>query len=478
MDKFYAILICIAFFAVIFLIRYLMRKGVNAVTTLAVEKVFYKPECEEGRLLVKEQVVFETSASISDVKHELERYISLADQIPAIAAAYYLKSSSSDRMVFAFGSKLLEQFDAAVLFTKSQQYTVCTFAFLTWHETNGLINAMESMKKLKKQVKYAFQAADSPAKNLEGSGGYSLSNKDASTNNSANILEGSLSARQAISQNASSVTGTDIGNRQNKVSPATNRTPKPASNDFFVKNYFPGLPIQAIKLHLTSQADNNVLVSVDFYCYLNSNIQAVNVDIEFISVFGDRLVFSDIPFTDLTAEDALLYSDEQPVEMDIYKISSIGKVNIQIKKFISEGKVISNTTRSRDISLSDKELSDLKFMAGINAITIPAETSEGWTCTCGTDNEPDITACQLCMKARNTNSDLGVGALSSMVEKMKVMNSAREMTQFLSEYCKNNSSEQLAELLQKLQTTAQVERMYGNQRIDALKILRQSFPVN
>jgi len=477
-DKFYAILIGIAFFAVIFLIRYLMRKGVNAVTTLAVEKVLYKPECEEGRQLVKEQVVFETSASISDIKHELERYISLTDQIPTVTAAYYLKSSSSDRMVFAFGSKLLEQFDAAVVFTKKQQYTVCTFAFLTWHETNGLINAMESMKKLRKKVKYAFQSVDAGTKKLDGSDSYSIANRDISANAGANILEGSLSARQAISQNASSVNRMDIGNRQNTVPPAADRNRSSASIDFFVKNYYPGLPIQALKLHLTSQSENNVLVRVDFYRYSNANIHAVSADIEFISVFGDRLVFSDIPFTDLTAEDALLYSDEQPIGMDIYKISSIGTVNVQIKKFISEGNVITNTTRSRDISLSDKELSDLKFMAGINALTIPVDTSEGWTCTCGTENEPDISACKLCRKNRSANSDLGVGAISSMVEKMKVMNSARDMTQFLSDYCENNSSEQLTELLQKLQRSAQVEKMYGNQKIDALKILKKSFPAN
>ena len=165
MTTFYAILIIIVFVGVVFLLRSLMRRSVDAASKAANQKILYKTEYEEGKQIVSEPIIFTTSASVPEIIHELDTHVSIVDvtELPVgFKAAVYKSSSSANRIGYAFGNKLYPQtFEAEAVFAvQDAQTTKCIFRILRWKERDGLIMGQEAMKTLRKQVQGAFSAAD------------------------------------------------------------------------------------------------------------------------------------------------------------------------------------------------------------------------------------------------------------------------------------------------------------------------------
>jgi len=247
----------------------------------------------------------------------------------------------------------------------------------------------------------------------------------------------------------------------------------PCNKRFFVKNYYPGLPVQAVELQLICKENREVFVDLDFYCYLNTPITAVNADIEFTTVFGDKWVFKDIPCSNLKSDGLLLHTNEQFIQLDLEKVQSIKSVSVRICKYISDDNIIVNSMQAKEITLSDNELSDLKYMAGINAVTPCLDTEYGWTCICGTENDQGMAECKLCGKSRLKNMDSDRGDLNILLEKLEILSNAREMEEYLVEYNKKYHNEGLAHFISKFNDTVQFERLYGNQKQSALKIIKK-----
>jgi len=245
------------------------------------------------------------------------------------------------------------------------------------------------------------------------------------------------------------------------------------NRSFFVKNYYPGLPVQAVELQMICKENREVFVNLDFYCYLDTPITAVNADLEFTTVFGDKWIFKDIPCTNLKSDGLLLHTNEQFIQLDLEKVQSIKSVSVRICKYISNDNIIVNSMQAKEITLSDNELSDLKYIVGINAVTPCLDTQYGWTCICGTDNDQGMAECKLCGKSRLKNMDSDTGDLNILLEKLEILSNAREMEEYLVEYNKKYNNERLAHFISKFNDTVQFERMYGNQKKDALKIIKK-----
>jgi hypothetical protein len=165
MTTFYAILIIVAVVGGVLLLRSLMRRGVDAASKAANQKILYKTEYEEGKQIVSEPIIFMTSASVPEIIHELDTHVSIVDatELPVgFKAAVYKSSSSANRIGYAFGNKLYPQtFEAEAVFAvQDAQTTKCIFRILRWKERDGLIMGQEAMKKLSKEVQAAFSAAD------------------------------------------------------------------------------------------------------------------------------------------------------------------------------------------------------------------------------------------------------------------------------------------------------------------------------
>jgi len=241
----------------------------------------------------------------------------------------------------------------------------------------------------------------------------------------------------------------------------------------FVRNYYPGLPIQAVALQLIIKDKNSVFAGMDFYRYNESVFSAVSVDIEFSTVFGDAIVFRDIPYTNIANFGVILHAAEQPIPIDIYKIKSINYANVRINKFIADDIITENATQSKDTSLSERELSDLKYLEGINAVCLRKDTSDGWICICGTENEASGTECSFCRRPKGDSTNLVGDTLNLLVDKLESFNNAREIKDYLVEYNLKYRSEHLEGIISDLKDTILTERMYGNQKQAALRKIKE-----
>lgn len=161
MDTFYSIIVVIALFGGIFLIRFLISKGFNAVSTTANKHILFRSEYKEGQQLVSESLSFESKASVPDIMRQLMEHVAPEETISAIRGGIYQITGSTEQVVYAFGSKLQPQiFVAAVSFTNSGETTQGVFKFLRWKEKEGMVVCDEVMKKLREKVYAAFTAAD------------------------------------------------------------------------------------------------------------------------------------------------------------------------------------------------------------------------------------------------------------------------------------------------------------------------------
>lgn len=151
--------------AVIIGLAILWGKLKSAASKAANQKILFKSEYKEGMQLVSEPIIFKTSASVSEIMHELATHVSIVDvtELPVgFKAAVYKSSFSANRIGYTFGNKLVPKtFEAEVVFAvQDAQTTKCVFRILRWTERDGLIMGQDAMRKLRKQVQDAFTAAN------------------------------------------------------------------------------------------------------------------------------------------------------------------------------------------------------------------------------------------------------------------------------------------------------------------------------
>jgi hypothetical protein len=165
MNTLLGVLIIAAFIGVILLIRYFMRKGINAAAKSANKHILFRSEYQTERQLISEPLTFETTVSVEEIMRQLTAYVSPEDTIPAVRAAFHELSRSADHVTYAYGNKFQTQtFVATVQFKKSGEATQGIFKFLRWHEKDGMLVCADIMKKMRTQVWSAFSASDTSVK--------------------------------------------------------------------------------------------------------------------------------------------------------------------------------------------------------------------------------------------------------------------------------------------------------------------------
>lgn len=165
MDTFKVILIIVAFWVGITMLRRFVRKGANAAAKALNKNVFFKSEYADGEKLVKETLTFECSASLLNIKNELTAHIATEEVIPAIKGVLYKLSESPTQIMYAYGNKLNTQmFTASLSLSNNGTTTHGVFEFRKWQISDGMIPQREIMSQLRDHVYAAFTAADPAVK--------------------------------------------------------------------------------------------------------------------------------------------------------------------------------------------------------------------------------------------------------------------------------------------------------------------------
>lgn len=137
-----------------------------SIGTKALNKnVLFKSEFADGEKLVNEELSFECTASLQDIKNNLDSHVEVEETIPFIKGGLFKESESPDLIIYAFGNRVNPQmFQAALSLDNSGTTTRAIFGFLRWQTSGGMILQRDNMKKLRDEVYAAFTAADPAVK--------------------------------------------------------------------------------------------------------------------------------------------------------------------------------------------------------------------------------------------------------------------------------------------------------------------------
>lgn len=161
MDVLLGILIFTGLIAIYWIVDSVLSKGFSAASKAAKQNILYRSEHKEGQELVRETLDFQTTAAIPVVMAALSKYVVTAEKCNGLAGVVYETSRSEDLVTYAYGNVIRPQFfEAVVALTENEGVTDCLFTIIKWTEADGIIETQSQMKKLRKQVKTAFESLD------------------------------------------------------------------------------------------------------------------------------------------------------------------------------------------------------------------------------------------------------------------------------------------------------------------------------
>lgn len=162
MDALYGWLIFAAFIG----IALLWQKGAKEASKAINQKVLYRSEHKEGQELVAQVLKYETPASVEEIMAALDANVPTAESRPSVLADLYEFNRDKNHIFYALGNAVYPKMIlAAVTFAPIGDKTKCEYRILQWRESDGLVADQEIIKKLRKQVNKAIEAADTQARN-------------------------------------------------------------------------------------------------------------------------------------------------------------------------------------------------------------------------------------------------------------------------------------------------------------------------
>jgi hypothetical protein len=120
-----------------------------------------KGKYEREQEVTGQATVFETSASIDEVKQQLKRYVITVDTLPTVIKKELAVEQETDNMiVYQYGNKFADSFRSAVRFGEQ----AAIYQVLNWLQSDGVSPDVDAMESLRDNVIQAFKAADSNVK--------------------------------------------------------------------------------------------------------------------------------------------------------------------------------------------------------------------------------------------------------------------------------------------------------------------------
>ncbi|MEL7662032.1 zinc ribbon domain-containing protein [Acetobacterium wieringae] len=164
MEVLLGILVFAGFIAIYWIVDSVLSKGFSAASKAAKQNILYRSEHKEGQELVRETLNFQTTAAMPVVMAALSKHVVTVEKCNGLAGVVYETSRSEDLVTYAYGNVIRPQlFEAVVALTENEGMTDCLFTIIKWTEADGIIETQSQMKKLRKQVKEAFESIDSGA---------------------------------------------------------------------------------------------------------------------------------------------------------------------------------------------------------------------------------------------------------------------------------------------------------------------------
>lgn len=209
----------------------------------------------------------------------------------------------------------------------------------------------------------------------------------------------------------------------------------------------------------------------------STRIKAIVVDVEFETVFKDKIELKDQTFAINKKTKELFYStDFTKIESDRLRIDLINKAYIAVKKllyFIDDEIVdttgIGKTERS---NISIRELESLRNNYGQDAVRNIKVNEDTWICYCGFENSRSVSECEKCH--RKDNSIKKPTRLKDVALKGEIIDASisKETATEIYEYISGLNMPELENVVSELKVLMRKESLFDeNQKEEAIETI-------
>lgn len=202
-------------------------------------------------------------------------------------------------------------------------------------------------------------------------------------------------------------------------------------------------------------------------------VEALDVDIDFITIFNESIHIKDACFISVIKNRREFCTEFYEIEMNKNLIKLIKSAKIYVRKYIENGKTITvdnlpyTDINDEALNLRKRELFGQDYVGEFENL------GDKWRCVCGKINSNKERVCSMCGRSIDSPDSNSSYDLKRLYEEASKRKSALEIKKFVTEYNKERNSEILQKIINELESIAFTERLYGNNPQGALKIIEK-----
>ncbi|WP_195985009.1 heavy metal-binding domain-containing protein [Clostridium sp. D33t1_170424_F3] len=235
-----------------------------------------------------------------------------------------------------------------------------------------------------------------------------------------------------------------------------------------VTNYNPELPFQMLKVRVRADGAVQLL----FAPIKNSKITALSVHLYFVNIFGETILFKQVPFLEIKNTAGVCYTEACKLDFPYGVLGQFASAVVSVRKYVRNGLVYSCKKEDKDISLDGARLQELRIQYGQDVVSGYVVGVNTWTCLCGKENDYSAAVCERCGREKGlfqekTRED----SLQTVLEQAKQLGSVKEIWNYMLAYQKENGNSIPNAVMTLVRDSAALERLYGNQKEDCIRKL-------
>lgn len=241
--------------------------------------------------------------------------------------------------------------------------------------------------------------------------------------------------------------------------------------NFPVINYYDMLAIRPFKLVYNKSKKE---IGLYIFCYKDTDLTALNVDIVANTIFGTIYEYEDINFVNCYVDKNIVKTENIQYDIPENQLKSIESISVKVNHYILGKKVYSVLDNYFVSNISINEIQEFRDKYGSDIVSDFHENGDAWICMCGSENTGNV--CQLCgrkkgeyKKAKNYE----IVNLSKILPQLEQLHNCKEILDYLVDIEKNENYQFSYEMMEQLRRKYNFERIYGNEKNEAIDIIKE-----
>lgn len=193
---------------------------------------------------------------------------------------------------------------------------------------------------------------------------------------------------------------------------------------------------------------------------------AVRAQIHLKSIWGDDIPLETLSFYGFTKNGTLYESNWQTICLPLNQYNDTVAAKCIVSNILCSDEMICLTSEYLDVELPVQQLEELRKLSYEYAICDAHNDENGWKCICGHHNTANSNICSFCEYMNRSVMSIE----DDLIASCEKMNTASEIYDY-AEQKLVSAGTAYEKLLEKLKSAKDLERLYGNNRNGAIKII-------